>query len=219
MKKVYFIVLFVFLLNDVFSQNNAAFSTEELRFQNVETLGKSIPVNEIHTYKIIDSIMKPEAYLIRNFENKKGTLSIAIKNNEVFHVYELFSSGYVMDTLNSKEKSKAYRMITEPSLEIVEVKRSKLDKFKSEELIVKFSYTRVGCPDCNQTQATIINGYILFDFDKLQLLKLINLDRTTLAQNLMNLKPLEGFKVEFMEGYIKMKKRKYYYKDNKLIAD
>ena len=149
MKKVYFIVLFFFLLNAVFSQNNAAFSTEELRFQNVETLGKSIPVNEIHTYKIIDSISKPEAYLIRNFDNKIGTLSIAIKNNEVFHVYELFSNGYVMDTLNAKEKSKAYRMITEPSLEIVDVKRCKLDNFKSEELIVKFSYTRVGCPDCN----------------------------------------------------------------------
>lgn len=219
MKKVYFTVLFVFILNAVFSQNKAAFSTEELRFQNVETLGKSIPVNEIHTYKIIDSITKPEAYLIRNFDNKIGTLSIAIKNNEVFHVYELFSSGYVMDTLNAKEKSKAYRMITEPSLEIVDVKRCKLDNFKSEELIVKFSYTRVGCPDCNQTQATIINGYILFDFDKLQLLKLINLDRTTLAQNLMNLKDLEGFKVEFMDGYVKMKKRKYYYKDNKLIAN
>ncbi|MEO4005950.1 hypothetical protein [Flavobacterium sp. CAU 1735] len=219
MKKVYFTVLFVFMLNAVFSQNKAAFSTEELRFQNVETLGKSIPVNEIHTYKIIDSITKPEAYLIRNFDNKIGTLSIAIKNNEVFHVYELFSSGYVMDTLNAKEKSKAYRMITEPSLEIVDVKRCKLDNFKSEELIVKFSYTRVGCPDCNQTQATIINGYILFDFDKLQLLKLINLDRTTLAQNLMNLKDLEGFKVEFMDGYVKMKKRKYYYKDNKLIAN
>lgn len=219
MKKVYFIVLFFFLLNAVFSQNNAAFSTEGLRFQNVETLGKSIPVNEIHTYKIIDSISKPEAYLIRNFDNKIGTLSIAIKNNEVFHVYELFSNGYVMDTLNAKEKSKAYRMITEPSLEIVDVKRCKLDNFKSEELIVKFSYTRVGCPDCNQTQATIINGYILFDFDKLQLLKLINLDRTTLVQNLINLKNLEGFKVEFMDGYIKMKKRKYYYKDNKLIAD
>ncbi|HRB72317.1 MAG TPA: hypothetical protein PK776_10770 [Flavobacterium sp.] len=219
MKKVYFIVLFVFLLNDAFSQNNAEFSTEELRFQNVETLGKSIPVNEINNYKIIDSITKPEAYLIRNFDNKKGSLSVAIKNNEVFNVYELFSNGYVMDTLNAKKRSKAYGMMTEPQLKIIEVKRGKLDKFKSEELIVKFSFTRVGCPDCNQTQATIINGYILFDFDKLQLLKLINLDRTALAQNLINLEHLEGFKVEFMEGYVTMKKRKYYYKDNKLIAD
>jgi len=246
MKNIYFLVLFILITNNVFCQSfggktSDIFNEKELDFQSVEQTMKVIKVSEINNFKVIDTINKlenllndktkiisiairnPEAYLIRNFENKLGTISIAIKNKEEFKIYEIFSptiiyDNYVIDTLNSKKISKLDKIISAPNFKIKELNRIKLDKFKSEELIIKFSYQRVGCPNCSQTQANTKNGYLIFDFDKLQLLKLINFDASSLTQQLKVYENGENFKIEFTKNYVKMKRRKYIYKDNRLIS-
>jgi len=243
MRKIHFVILFILITCNIFCQSFGGNTTDiyneqKLNFRSVEKSMKLIKANELNNYKVIDTINKlevllnnkieiisisiknPEAYLIQNFENKIGTISIAIKNNEVFKVYEIFSKNiifdnYVIDTVNSKKMSKLDLITSE--LKIKELKRIKLDKFKNEELLIKFSYQSVGCPNCNQSQARTTNGYLIFDFDKLQLLKLINFDASSLTQQLKDYENGENFKIEFKKYYVKMKKRKYFYKDNKLI--
>lgn len=243
MRKIHFVILFILFTNKIFCQSFGGNTTninneQELNFQSVEKSVKFIKSKEINNYKIIDTINKlevllnnkveivsisiknPEAYLIRDFENKIGTISIAIKNNEDFKVYELFSNNNnIGDTSNLKKNSdnKIDFLFTEPKLKIKELKRIKLDKFKSEELIIKFSYQNIGCPDCNQSQANTSNGYLIFDFDKLQLLKIIDFNVTTLTSQLKDMENGESFEIEFIKNYVKIKKRKYFYKDNKLI--
>lgn len=241
MKKNHLGVLFILFTNLMFSQSFVGNLTDlsneqELEFQSVEKSMKLMKVNEINNYKIramnyegMDTIMKPlayliqdlnkpETYLIRDFNNRVGTLSIAIKNNDEFEVYELFPANKnPNDTLYFEKKKDELGFLRMPNLTIKELKRVKLDKYKREELLIKFSYQYVGCPNCNQSQATTTNGYILFDFDKLQLLKLVNFHTISLASQLMELQHFENFKIEFRKNYIEMKKRKYLYKDNKLI--
>lgn len=245
MRKINVALLLILFTNNIFCQSfnenrTDIYNEHELKFQSVESSVKVIKVSEIKNHKVFDTINKienllnnkveiisidiknPEAYLIQNFENSLGTISIAIKNNEEFNIYEIISptiiyDNYINDTLNSK-KVKILDGISRPSIKIKELKRIKLDKSQSEELIIKFSYQRIGCPNCNQTQATTINGYIIFDFDKLQLLKLINFHESSLTQRLKDYENGEVFKIEFMKNCIKMKNRKYIYKDNKLIS-
>lgn len=243
MKKNHLGVLFVLITHLMFSQSFVGNLTDiskeqDLEFQSVEKSMKLIKANEIDNYKIreinskefdtikkpiaylIQDLNKPETYLIRDFNNRVGTISIAIKNNDKFKVYELFPANKnPNDTLYFEKKNDKFGFLRMPSLTIKEIKRVKLDKSKSEELIIKFSYQYVGCPDCNQSQATTTNGYILFDFDKLQLLKLINFHTTSLATQLMELQHFENFKIEFKKNYVKMKNKKYFYKDYKLIRE
>jgi hypothetical protein len=232
--------------NNIFCQSyngNTSYinNEKELNFQSVKKSIKVIKSSEIKDYKIIDTINKiedlsnsnakiitisiknPEAYLIQNFDNKLGTISIALKDNEEFKIYEIISptiiyDNYVNDTINSKEISKLDGIISASNFKIKELKRIKLDKSQSEELIIKFSYQRIGCPNCNQSQANTTNGYLIFDFDKLQVLKLINFNSISLTQQLKHNENSENFKIEFRKYYVKMKKRKYIYKDNKLIS-
>ncbi|WP_447635872.1 hypothetical protein [Flavobacterium microcysteis] len=241
MKNTHFGILFILITNLMYSQGFVGKLTDisneqELEFQSVEKSMKLMKANEIDNYKIreinskefdtikkpiaylIQDFNKPETYLIEDFNNKIGTISIAIKNNDEFKVYELFPANKnPNDTLYFDKKNDGFGFLSMSAPAIKEIKRVKLDKSKSEELIIKFSYQHVGCFDCNQSQATTTNGYILFDFDKLQLLKLINFHNTSLAQQLMFFQNFENFKIEFKENYVKMKNRKYFYKDNKLI--
>lgn len=218
MKKI-FIAVFILAISDSFCQSPTDTNQQELNFQSVEKSFKSIKANEIHNYNVTDTIMEPEAYLIQNFNGKSGTVSIAIKDNDAFKIYELIPNGNrANDTLKSDEKSDKFLMNRPVAYSnILEIKRVRLDRFKNEELILKFSYRNVSCPNCSQTQASITNGYIIFDFDKLQFLKLINLQATLLAQQLNEFEKLENFKIEFKKNYVKMKKRKYVYKDDKLV--
>ena len=238
--------MLILITNNIFCQSiggitSDIYNEQELNFQSVEKSIKVIKVNEIKNYKVIDTINKlenllnektkiisidiknPEAYLIQNFESKLGTLSIATKSDEEFKIYEIISQNiiydnYINDTLNSKKISKLDEIMSAPNVKIKELKRIKLDKSKSEELVIKFSYQRIGCPNCNQSQANTTNGYLIFDFDKLQVLKLINFNSTSLAQQLKYNENSENFKIEFRKNYVRMKNRKYFYKDDKLIS-
>ncbi|RZJ71457.1 hypothetical protein [Flavobacterium sp.] len=200
---------------------------------------KSIKASDIGNYKLIDTINKldvysdkktapiavaitnPEVYLIQDFDNSIGTISIAVKDSETFKVYELFSDhqavgNRVSDTLNPG-KLRHLDIMSAPKLKIKALERIKLDNFKSAELVLKFSYQTIGCPNCNQSQAHTTNGYLLFDFDKLQVLKLINFDATSLAQQLDYLENAENFKIEFGNNYVKIKGRNYRYNHNRLV--
>ncbi len=246
MRKVHLFIMLILITTNIFCQSfggttSDIYNEQELNFQSVEKSMKVIKVNEIKNYKVIDTINKlenllnektkiisidiknPEAYLIPNFENKLGTISIALKSDEEFKIYEIISpeiiyDNYINDTLNSKEISKLNEIMSAPILKIKELKRIKLDKSKSAQLVIKFSYQRIGCPDCNQSQANTKNGYLIFDFDKLQVLKLINFNYTFLAQQLKYNENLENFKIQFRKNYVKMKNRKYFYKNDKLIS-
>lgn len=223
MRKIPLAILLILLVIDAFSQNIGGLTTatneKELHFQSVGNSFKNIKKDEINNYKIIDTITNPEAYLIQDFENISGTISIAVKNKAAFKVYNLFpTNSFVNDTLNANETNNKFRLNRfVPYSNILEVKRIKLDKFKSEELVLKFSYRNVFCPDCNQSQASITKGYIIFDFDKLHHLKIINLQTILLAQQLNEFENFENFKVDFRKNYVKINEKKYFYSDNKLI--
>lgn len=227
MRKTHIIILFFLVFNNSFCQTSSDVSgeinKEEFKFQSVEKSMKLIKIHEINKFQIIDTITQPEAYLIRNFDNHAGTISIAIKSNEEFKVYEILSenaifNNHVVDTVNAKKISNPYIIEYAPQFKIKELKRIKLDKFDSEELIIKFSCESVYCPHCNQSQAVITNGYLIFDFDKLQFLKLINFKTTTLSQRLKYLDNAENFKIDLKKNYVKIKKRKYYYNHDKLTS-
>ena len=246
MRKIYLLIALILITKNIFCQSysgNTSYidNEKELNFQSVKKSMKVIKSSEIKNYKIIDTINKlenllnsnakiitisiknPEAYLIQNFENKLGTISIALKDDEEFKIYEIISptiiyDNYINDTINSKKISELEGIMAAPNFKIKELKRIKLDKTQSEELIIKFSYQSIGCPNCNQSQANTTNGYLIFDFDKLQVLKLINFNSTSLTQQLKYNENSENFKIEFRKNYVKMKKRKYIYKDNKLIS-
>jgi hypothetical protein len=155
--------MLILITNNIFCQSfggitSDIYNEQELNFQSVEKSMKVIKVSEIKNYKVIDTmnelenllnektkiisidIKNPEAYLIQNFENKLGTISIAVKNNEEFKIYELISptiiyDNYINDTLNSKKISKLDEIMSAPNFKIKELKRIKLDKSKSEELV------------------------------------------------------------------------------------
>jgi hypothetical protein len=246
MKKIHLFIMLILITNNIFCRSfggttSDIYNEQELNFQSVEKSMKVIKVSEIKNYKVIDTINKlenllnektkiisidiknPEAYLIQNFESKLGTISIAIKSDEEFKIYEIISpkiiyDNYINDTLNLKKISKLDEMMSAPNFKIKELKRIKLDKSKSEELVIKFSYQSIGCPNCNISQANTTNGYLIFDFDKLQVLKLINFNSTSLTQQIKYNENYENFKIEFRKNYVKMKNRKYFYKDDKLIS-
>ena len=112
MRKIYLLIALILITNNIFCQSysgNTSYinNEKELNFQSVKKSMKVIKSSEIKNYKIIDTINKlenllnsnvkiitisiknPEAYLIQNFENKLGTISIALKDDEEFKIYEI----------------------------------------------------------------------------------------------------------------------------------
>ena len=97
MKKTIGAILILFT-NMLLGQNSVGTTTgEKLAFRSVVKSMQTIQVNEINACHVIDTLKNPEAYLLRDFENKAGTISIAIKNQDEYKVYELFSENIIFD--------------------------------------------------------------------------------------------------------------------------
>ena len=219
-----------------FGQNNlyptSISNYKEFNFHNVEKSKRELTEIELKNFEIIDTINKPYSLVIKNL----SSIFIAVKNENKYNVYQLLTREENIaqkiefnDTLKQisekdllKNNSEKYKLkIPNPKeicinyIQIKDKKNISLDSFLNDELILKFLNNKECCPTCSiPLNRQTSEGYIIFDFDKLQVLEITTRWNIRTVSNGI---PIKDIKVEFEKNYLKIGKRKYYYKNNKLI--
>ena len=232
--KINFSILLILVSIYSFGQLNfptSIFNTKEFDFHKVEKYKIELTEMELKSFKIIDTIRKPYSFIIQS----SSTIYIAIKNENKFNAYQLLTINEnnqqeivskdtlkqipKSDRLNTKQED--LKLIIKPidvcvsNLYAGSTERISFDKLNNSELILKFSYNRYCCPSCSiPLNRQSYEGYIIFDFDKLQVLDITTRSSLRYVSNGVDTKDRI---IQFEKNYFKVGKWKYYYKNNKLI--
>lgn len=183
--------------------------TKELKFSSVENSRKEITAEELKGLKIIDTLSNPYSFLISD----NYSVSIAIRSKTNYDVYQLLT--------RSENNNKTLQEIGDPRnlcsgyLQITDKKAVRLDKSGNDELILKFHYATYCCPTCAvPLNQQAYEGYVIFDFDKLQVLEIATRSSIHYLSNAID---VEDWGIEFKKEYLKIGKGKYYYKNDMLV--
>lgn len=233
MKLTLTIAMLTFFLSS-FGQNNLLLITRpinnEFDFHKVKSTQRQLTDSDLHHFEIIDTILTPYSLIIKSF----STISIAIKKDSTYLVYEVLNkdeerqkiskeiSGHTIqkDTVTDSQK-KSILNFQNPTerfqsyLYVADVKMVKLDRFGNKELVFKFIYSSYNCPTCAiPLNMKRYEGYVIFDFDKLQALEIITLQSVKFNDPLFG----EKMKLEVKKHCLEIGGRKYRYKNNKLVG-
>lgn len=230
--KLNFSLLLVFICFHVFGQGELLPSftdAADLSFHSVADSKSEMTEEAFRKFKIAVPINEQDAFLIK----KKTVLLIAIKNQDKYDVYELLKwnenrlniklkdtlfQDFEADTISLKEQVQAFadpRNACTSTVRIIEIENRNLDGLQNKELIIKFSYDRYCCQTCSvpiNTQSS--EGCIIFDFDTLQTFAFTSKSNMNYTSKGI---PVEVKEIKFEKNYLKVGKRKYYYKENKWV--
>jgi hypothetical protein len=222
MGKIKFIFAFFLVNGYLFAQTNISnynsdLKKREINFHSVEKSKIVLNENDLKNYKyqIIDTINNPFAFIIKEQEKGEGTISIAIKNNNEFNLYQLIAKKLntestiiekdtttnLVKKVNKTDAKKIEfnpRNINGDYLNIIETKNVNFDDLENKGLLIKFTYNIWQCSTCS-TQHFIYNysGILIFDFKKLQVAVIST---------------QEDLKIDFKKNHCKIKRKKYNYK-------
>ena len=200
------------------------FNTKEFDFNKVEKSKRELTEIELKNFRIIDTIRKPYSFIIQS----SSTIYIAIKNGNIFNAYQLITRNEdnqqslisKNDTLKNNLVDRK-KLLPKPTdvcvnnLYAENIERISLDKLGNSELVLKFSHNTYCCPTCSiPLNRQSYEGFIIFDFDKLQILDITT--RSSLRYVSNNIETKDRI-IKFKKKYLKVGNWKYFYKNNKLI--
>ncbi|RZJ71456.1 hypothetical protein [Flavobacterium sp.] len=141
------------------------------------------------------------------------SVSIAIATSNGYDVYKL--SELSQNNRRTLEEIGDPRNQCSGYLQILDRQHIGLDKSGNKELILKFLKNTYCCPTCAiPLNYRSYEGYVIFDFDKLIMLELTTRSSMFVTSDGV---PASERVAKFEKNYLRVGKRKYYYRNGALV--
>jgi hypothetical protein len=238
MKNIILLTILVFLkgfccLGQVFQ---TSYPSDTLYFEKLKN--PTIVANlDSSKDEIIYTIDSPAAYIFKSKNKLHFDYSIAIKNKDNYSIYQIFTGDSTCqpERLNTNADSLYKNLFGAfggikgyiKSSEIIKIDKCKFDSEKNDEIIIQFSsFERYSN---SQGWSRTLNGYQIWDLDKLQVITLTNYERyenwpygdEMYATNSGMVRFFE-YQISFEQGFINIsidgtKTQKYIYANDKFV--